>query len=143
MTATFCTFEDSEVHLLNDLHMLRSVVLQIVQLCLKLIVAPDTTLKTFTPVSLKCKFLIADGDSSVHKKLLECRPYSNVTTEKIEFKNHLLRNYCRKLRDFLNSSKGNLVAVGARKCLKANILRLRVAISCAVMNYIEIDVPER
>jgi hypothetical protein len=71
---------------------------------------------------LRYKFLIADGDSSVHKKLLECRPYGKVTIEKIECKNHLLRNYCTKLRDLSNkrfSSKGKLVPAASRKCLKA------------------------
>jgi hypothetical protein len=94
---------------------------------------------------LRYKFLIADGDSSVHKKLLECRPYGNITVEKIECKNHLLRNYCAKLRDLSNkrfSSKGTLVPVCARKSLKGNIFRLRVAVTCAIMHYIKEEVPE-
>jgi hypothetical protein len=94
---------------------------------------------------LRYKFLIADGDSSVHKKLLECRSYGNITVEKIECKNHLLRNYCAKLRDLSNkrfSSKGTLVPVCARKFLKGNIFRLRVAVTCAIMHYIKEEVPE-
>lgn len=33
---------------------------------------------------------IGDGDSNVHKKIFNSRPYDNLTVEKIEFKNHLL-----------------------------------------------------
>jgi hypothetical protein len=89
---------------------------------------------------LRYKFLIADGDSSVHTKLLECRPYGNITVKKIKCK-----NYCAKLRDLSNkrfSSKGNLVPVCARKSLQVNIFRLRVAVTCAIMHYIKEDVPE-
>lgn len=43
--------------------------------------------------------LIADGDSSVYKQILDARPYKHLTVEKVECRNHLLRNLCRKLRD--------------------------------------------
>lgn len=43
--------------------------------------------------------LIADGDSSVSQKILESRPYKNITVEKVECGNHLLRNLCNKLKD--------------------------------------------
>lgn len=43
--------------------------------------------------------LVGDGDSSVHRKLLETKPYGNILVEKIECRNHLLRNMCSKLRD--------------------------------------------
>lgn len=36
--------------------------------------------------------LIADGDSSVHKKIIDSNPYDNVSVKKIECTNHLLRN---------------------------------------------------
>ncbi|KAE9522087.1 hypothetical protein AGLY_017506 [Aphis glycines] len=42
--------------------------------------------------------LIADGDSSVYQKILESRPYKNITVEKVECRNHLLRNLCNKLK---------------------------------------------
>lgn len=45
------------------------------------------------------KKLIGDGDSSVYKKIIEARPYGSQLVEKIECKNHLLRNFCTKLRD--------------------------------------------
>lgn len=51
--------------------------------------------------------LIADGDSSTYKRILNARPYKNLTVQKIECSNHLLRNFCnklthyRKIQDFL------------------------------------------
>lgn len=33
--------------------------------------------------------IIGDGDSNVYKKVLGCRPYDNLTVEKVECKNHL------------------------------------------------------
>lgn len=49
--------------------------------------------------------LIADGDSSVYKKILEAKPYKNLTVQKIECRNHLLRNFCNKLRDITTKKK--------------------------------------
>lgn len=43
--------------------------------------------------------LIADGDSNVYKKILESRLYKNLTIEKLECRNHLLRNLCNKLKE--------------------------------------------
>lgn len=43
--------------------------------------------------------LIGDGDSSVYRRILETRPYGNLIVEKIECKNHLLRNFSKKLRE--------------------------------------------
>lgn len=52
--------------------------------------------------------VIGDGDSSVYKKILEARPYKNVTVEKIECKNHLLRNCRKKLTNLTeNTALGN------------------------------------
>ncbi|KAJ8898574.1 hypothetical protein PR048_003934 [Dryococelus australis] len=48
---------------------------------------------------LKYTKLIADEDNSVYKKILDTRPYTNTTVEKIECTNHLLRNFCNKLKD--------------------------------------------
>lgn len=42
--------------------------------------------------------LVGDGDSSVHKKLIESRPYGPTLVQKVECKNHLLRNFCAKVR---------------------------------------------
>lgn len=47
---------------------------------------------------IKYHRMIVDGDSSTYKKLLESRPYNNITVEKVECRNHLLRNYTNKLK---------------------------------------------
>lgn len=49
---------------------------------------------------LKYTTLVGDGDSSVHNKLMEIRPYGPQTViKKIECRNHLLRNFSSKIRD--------------------------------------------
>uniref|UniRef100_A0A1B6MAV4 Mutator-like transposase domain-containing protein n=1 Tax=Graphocephala atropunctata TaxID=36148 RepID=A0A1B6MAV4_9HEMI len=48
--------------------------------------------------------MIADGDSSVYNSILEARPYKNLTVKKIECRNHMLRNYCNKLKDVATTS---------------------------------------
>ena len=40
--------------------------------------------------------VVADGDSSVYKKLLDARPYPTTHIEKIECRNHLMRNVRKK-----------------------------------------------
>ncbi|CAN8019835.1 unnamed protein product [Ixodes persulcatus] len=42
---------------------------------------------------LKYNRLIADGDSSTYRALLEAAPYGNQMVQKIECRNHILRNY--------------------------------------------------
>lgn len=65
---------------------------------------------------------IADGDSNVYKRILDSRPYKNLTIQKVECRNHLLRNLCKKLRDMCTKKDaGKLVH---RKLLQNNILRL-------------------
>ncbi|CAH2006518.1 unnamed protein product [Acanthoscelides obtectus] len=74
--------------------------------------------------------LIADGDSNCYKRVLDAHPYEDVIVEKIECKNHLLRNYSRKIRDLIkDTSAGPLVL---RKQIQQNQLKLRWAISKAV-----------
>jgi hypothetical protein len=41
---------------------------------------------------------VTDGNSTVYQKILS-RPYKNITAEKVDCKNHLLRNLCNKLKD--------------------------------------------
>ncbi|KAL4084689.1 hypothetical protein QTP88_027614 [Uroleucon formosanum] len=74
--------------------------------------------------------LIADGDSSVYQKILESRPYKNITVEKVECRNHLLRNLCNKLKDI--STKRSAGKLEHRKLLSNNILRIRKGIVCAI-----------
>lgn len=73
--------------------------------------------------------LIADGDSSTYKKILEVRPYKTLTVEKIECRNHLLRNFCNKLKALTTETT---FPVQLRKLLSNNILRFRGAIVRAI-----------
>lgn len=45
------------------------------------------------------KRLVGDGDSSVYNKIMENKPYGNLLVEKVECKNHLLRNFSKKIKD--------------------------------------------
>jgi len=72
---------------------------------------------------------IGDGDSNVYIKLLEQRPYKNLTVQKVECKNHLYRNCCNKLRDI---TKNRRYFGEHRKYLSGNIFRIRNAIAKAV-----------
>lgn len=73
--------------------------------------------------------LIAVGDSSVYKKILDALPYKNV--EKGECRNHLLRNFCKKLRDLC--TKKDAGKLEHRRLLQKNILRLRKRIVSAIL----------
>lgn len=73
--------------------------------------------------------LIADGDSSTYKKILEARPYKSLTVEKIECRNHLLRNFSNKLKSLTTDTRFPLKF---RKEITKNILRLRTAITKAI-----------
>lgn len=48
---------------------------------------------------LRYMYLVGDGDSSVYKRLLELRPYGNQLVKKIECRNHLLRNFSKKIQE--------------------------------------------
>lgn len=48
---------------------------------------------------------IADGDSSTYAKILQARPYADVTVEKIGCRNHILRNFCNKLQHLKQDSR--------------------------------------
>lgn len=52
--------------------------------------------------------MIGDGDSSTYAKILEAKPYDNHTVEKIECRNHILRNFCNKLRAVSKETKYSL-----------------------------------
>lgn len=76
--------------------------------------------------------ILADGDSNVYCKLLESRPYSNLTVDKIECTNHLLRNYCTKMREIVVDK--NAGPIQLRKAVGSNILRMRTAVSKAAQH---------
>lgn len=84
--------------------------------------------------------LIADGDSSVYKKILESRPYKRLTVEKVECKNHLLRNMCSRLK-VIASSKTKQQSLYLRKKIGDNLLRSRVAVTKATEHRKAEDLP--
>lgn len=47
---------------------------------------------------IKYNMMIGDGDSSTDQRMIEARPYNNITVTKIGRRNHLLRNFCNKLK---------------------------------------------
>lgn len=62
--------------------------------------------KSLSMHNLIYKQMIADGDSSVHRKLIESLPYgSNNLIEKVECINHVLRNYGNRIRDLCTNRK--------------------------------------
>lgn len=73
--------------------------------------------------------LIGDGDSSVTKKIRMAKPYGpDCVVQKIECKNHILRNYMNRINDICvkrKSSIGIIVPGYLRKIVKDNKLRLR------------------
>lgn len=74
--------------------------------------------------------LIADGDASTFKKILESRPYSDYQVQKIECVNHLLRNYCGKI---INISKDTSIPLNERRLLTTDRQkRFRGAIKYAI-----------
>ncbi|XP_072400500.1 uncharacterized protein [Diabrotica undecimpunctata] len=86
---------------------------------------------------LKYTTLVGDGDSSVYSKLLRTKPYGPQTIiQKVECRNHLLRNFSSNLRDILKrkrSSSTNMeVPVALRKEVEINAKRLRFSVSKAL-----------
>lgn len=89
----------------------------------------DGFLSSVEMYGVKYGVFVADGDSSVYSRILQARPYDDLTVEKVECTNHLLRNYDRKLRETVKNGKlGNIVL---RQKIGNNILRLRNAVQKA------------
>lgn len=72
------------------------------------------------------------------KRLRMEKPYgSNVVIKKVECTNHLLRNYCNRLRDISGKRKndrGDVIPPYYRKVVQNRLLRLRYAVTKAT-NY--------
>jgi len=82
-----------------------------------------------------------DGDSSVTKKLNEVLPYgSDFKIQKIECKNHLMRNYCTKLSALTKRTEYSIVI---RKFITQNIMRFRSDITKAIEHHKNTNVPLR
>jgi hypothetical protein len=56
---------------------------------------------------IKYTRMVGDGDSSVYRKLKEVKPYGNQLVEKVECRNHLLRNFSSKLRELTSTIANN------------------------------------
>ena len=80
---------------------------------------------------IKYHRLIGDGDSSVYSKIVEARPYVDTTVEKIECRNHLVRNYSAKLKDLTTNTK---FSCKERKLLESRLLRLRSGVKGAIQH---------
>lgn len=64
------------------------------------------------------------------KRLNDILPYGHaLRVEKIECRNHLLRNYSKKM---MALSKRTEMPIDIRKKISENILRLRTDITCAI-----------
>lgn len=86
--------------------------------------------KNISNINLYLHIIIGDGDSSVTKRLTEVLPYgSHFFIEKIECRNHLLRNYCSKLSAL---AKKTNYPITVRKHKLGNILKFRSDITKAV-----------
>lgn len=72
--------------------------------------------------------VIADGDSSTYKCILDARPYKDLIVQKIECINHLLRNYSKAL---VALSQDKAYPVQFRKLIKDRIMRLRTGVKKA------------
>lgn len=83
--------------------------------------------------------VIADGDSNVYKTILDTNPYDTLIVEKIECKNHLLRNFCNKLKEL--AANGKLRNVSARKEISLNVLRVRNCIAKATEHRKKENIP--
>lgn len=75
----------------------------------------DGFLRSEEMLGLRSARLTADGDSSVYKQILESRPYNCTTVQQIECENHLLRNFCSKLRQIAATSNKTKCTVHLRK----------------------------
>ncbi|CAK1589570.1 unnamed protein product [Parnassius mnemosyne] len=77
--------------------------------------------------------LISDGDSSTYSKILEARPYPQFTVEKVECRNHLLRNLCNKLENLITDTK---YPIHLRKLItKKRIMTIRSTIRKCIKKY--------
>lgn len=85
--------------------------------------------------------MIADGDSATYAKILASNPYPNYTVQKIECRNHIMRNMCNKLRALTKETKYPL---GFRKTLtNIKIMSIRKVIIASIQKYkLKKDVPE-
>lgn len=82
---------------------------------------------------------LGDGDSSVTKRLNDILPYDQaLRVEKIECRNHLLRNYSKKM---MALTKRSDMPIDIRKKIYDNIIRLRTDVTCAIKHQKSQNIP--
>lgn len=80
--------------------------------------------------NLRYKTIIGDGDSSVYKKIQTAKPYGpTYFIQKIECRNHVLRNFCTKIREISKTPRSDM---SIRNFLRQNILKFRTAVVSAI-----------
>ncbi|XP_046391775.1 uncharacterized protein LOC124160096 [Ischnura elegans] len=88
-----------------------------------------------TMYNLKYNRLLGDGDSSIMQRLGRVIPYGiDLPVQKVECSNHLLRNYCNRIREVVkkpNNWKGHVPAT-IRKNVGDNLPPLRNVVSSAI-----------
>lgn len=77
--------------------------------------------------------LIADGDSSVYKKLLEANPYGSACrVKKVSCKNHILRCFRRNIDKYCSTTSNKFQPlVNAKRLIRAKRIKLSNAIDAA------------
>ena len=81
---------------------------------------------------LKYTRLIADGDSSTYKAILEAAPYGNQVVQKIECRNHILRNYSGHLREIAQRKRSTPLPTAMRNLILQSSMRLRFGVATAI-----------
>ncbi|CAN7951097.1 unnamed protein product, partial [Ixodes pacificus] len=81
---------------------------------------------------LKYNRLIADGDSSTYKAVLEAAPYGNQMVQKIECRNHILRNYSGHLRDIAQRKRSVPIPRVLKNLVLQSSVRLRFGVYTAI-----------
>lgn len=76
--------------------------------------------------------LIADGDSSTYRGILEAAPYGTQQVEKVECANHLLRNYFKNVFEIVERKRQRPFPVHLKKLVKQNAYRLRKGVVSAL-----------
>lgn len=84
----------------------------------------------FWSSNIEKKNVLGDGDSSVTKRLNEILPYGpGLRVEKIECRNHMLRNYSQKMSALTKRTEFPILI---RKKIADNLVRLRTDITKAI-----------
>ncbi|XP_060853836.1 uncharacterized protein LOC132931819 [Rhopalosiphum padi] len=91
---------------------------------------PQPVIRIYLQTNFNLFKFIGDGDSSVTKRLHELLPYGpRLLVEKIECRNHILRNYCQKL---MALTRNTTYPCYIRKFIIRNTIQFRTAITKSI-----------